>query len=617
MHSSLKRWMWALLLSGSCFGATLFWYRSTGSLSTQTTSEKPIAYVVRVADEIQRRPATRLLWQLVSQGDPLYNGESVRTSQLGEVRIQFRDGKEIDLEPESLMVLSAAKGTISLDLLEGGLFVDSQNKGAGEEQEQLVLKSAAGSIDLSKARASITKGSGPSVDVQVLEGSAAIKDQQGNSRTIQQGAASQLGANTADRKFDITAHSPKAGDKIYLDPEGSLETFFQWAPLPKDSRVHLLMGSSRRQLKKLAEANGRDKRLSVKVNFGKNFWQLVAIDPATQKIVGQTNIMRTEWAPRYPPTVLFPFHQASVKASGLKVPIILQWQSGDLKPRVVVELSENPGLAQPILKRPVDGSESLATPPLAPGAYYWRLSAFYPDSARPFVGRINTFTITKDETKPIEAPPPPTPQPLAIQWTVPEELTRQMFVEKPTLDLSWSSSRPEEVASYRLILKDESNPSGAPMLIESQSATAKAQLARGGRYMASIEAIGKDGKILGRSDPKSFESAVLPLLKSPQWDGGGNDFVATLDGHAQLEWDRVDGAKEYIVTLLKDGKEIQKKKMVGTTLSLKDLLPGDYSAKVISVDQYGRTSTDLSTKKIVVPDRSGLKAPSLKKIKVN
>ncbi len=350
--------------------------------------------------------------------------------------------------------------------------------------------------------------------------------------------------------------------------------------------------------------------------------QLIAIDPGSQKVIGESNVFRSEWAPRFPPTVVFPFHQANVKATDAKTPIHLQWQSGELKPRIVVELSQDPTLSKRLFEKTVTGSEGLITPALAPGVYFWRLSAYYADSKQPFMGRINSFTLTKEEAKPVEEkplplrPPSPTP-PLAIQWTVPDDSLRQMYIEKPTLDLSWASNRPEDIASYRIILKNESNPTDSPVQIESQTPTTKAKLNRAGRYMASIEAIGKDGKVLGKSDPKSFESTILPLLKSPHWEGGNSEFIAALDGQAQLGWSRVDGAKEYIFILMKDGKEIQKRKLTSTSHSLKELLPGDYTARLVSVDQYGRSSMDPTTKKIVVPDKSGLKAPSLKKIKVN
>ncbi len=631
MQSKLRRWMWAILLSGSCFGATLFWYHSTAVNTLSTTSEKPIAYVVKIVDEIQRRPATRLLWQGVATGDPLYNGESVRTSQLGEVRIQFRDGKEIDLEPESLMVLSAEKGQVSLDLLEGGLVVDSKSKSTEAGSDQLVLKSASGQIDISQAKAAISRGNGTNVEVQVLEGSAKIKDQNGATRTVQQGSASQIGNAIQDKKFEIISLNPKSGDRIFLDPEGDLESNFEWQALPKSARVELVMGPARKQLSKVAELNvvanssPAANKIKAKVAFGKSFWQLNAYDPNSNVLIGQSNLLRTEWAPRFPPTAVFPLNLAEMRTTEPRAIINLQWQAGELQPQVAVELSNDPNLRKKIISKVVTGIETLATPPLPHGTYYWRLTAFYRDTKQPFIGKTLSFTVRSDDKKVAVAPLPPPP--LAINWTVPEDLSQQMYIDKPVLDLSWTVENPESVDAFKLILKDAQNPSAPPIAVETKieknngnplkNAETKIPLTKPGRFIASIEAYDKDGKKLGQSATRNFESSALPLLKSPRWTNAQPEVVATLDGQAQVAWEKVDGAKEYVFSVLREGKEIQTKRMRGTDFSFRNLLPGEYQVNLTSVDNYGRISSEPSTKKIVVPDKSGLKAPSLKKIKVN
>ncbi|WP_374032330.1 hypothetical protein [Bdellovibrio bacteriovorus] len=106
MKKQWKRLLIAALSSSSVFAATWFWYQSTADTRSSNSNEKPLAYVGKVVEDIQRRPASRLLWQLVNSGEPLYNGEAIRTSERGEVRIQFVDSdRYLDLEPESLIVI--------------------------------------------------------------------------------------------------------------------------------------------------------------------------------------------------------------------------------------------------------------------------------------------------------------------------------------------------------------------------------------------------------------------------------------------------------------------------------------------------------------------------------
>ena len=76
MRSQWKRLLWAALLSGCGLVATFAWYNLTKTKSHTDETEKPLAFVGKTQDDIQRRPATRLLWQEVSTGEPLFNGEA-------------------------------------------------------------------------------------------------------------------------------------------------------------------------------------------------------------------------------------------------------------------------------------------------------------------------------------------------------------------------------------------------------------------------------------------------------------------------------------------------------------------------------------------------------------
>ncbi|WP_374032328.1 hypothetical protein [Bdellovibrio bacteriovorus] len=79
----------------------------------------------------------------------------------------------------------------------------------------------------------------------------------------------------------------------------------------------------------------------------------------------------------------------------------------------------------------------------------------------------------------------------------------------------------------------------------------------------------------------------------------------------------MEGAKEYWLTIRKDGKELKRSKYMQNSTALKNLLPGEYEVELIAVDTYGRNSQAGPARKLLVPDKSNVRAPTLKKIKVN
>ena len=89
-------------------------------------------------------------------------------------------------------------------------------------------------------------------------------------------------------------------------------------------------------------------------------------------------------------------------------------------------------------------------------------------------------------------------------------------------------------------------------------------------------------------------------------------------GKLDLKWTKLEGAKDYwIVFSDKQGKEIRRGKFLTANTSMVNLMPGEYQIEVFATDQFGREGQKGAPRQVVVPNNSGLKAPKLKKIKVN
>lgn len=613
MRSQWKRLLWAALLSCAGFGATFTWYYLTKSKS-QANDEKPLAFVGKVVDEIHRRPATRLLWQEVSTGEPLFNGEAIRTSDKGEVRIQFADSdRYLDLEPESLIVIQQSKGEIALDLMEGSLFVAAAKEGEDSSKTALVLNSVSGKVDLSKASASLSKTAGNQVDVQVLQGSASIKDKSGKDKVISSGNSGALGSNGLQfNKADLQILSPAPGKVAYVDADQKDNLTFKWKGFPAGLKVSLHTGNSRKDMKEWTTVTpqGEDS-LKTSLPIGKPYWKLVAKDPQTQKVVAESSIYRTDIQARYAPTVVFPLSDAKIPVQKAPFDMAFKWQKGDETSRVVLEVAKDPGLKQKVAVQNFTTEESYTLPALQEGDYYWRMSSYFDGSDKPVLGKIQKFSVTKLEEKVVPK------EPVAISWTVPEDKI-QFYLQSPKLGLSWNTDRATEVSFWRLKYFEEGDDPSKVQTIELKDMKAEPQVEKPGRYIASVEAVDKAGNIIGTSEHRKIAVAPLPLLAAPKLLPLEGNLTAQADGRTELQWEKLEGVKEYMLTISnKDGKELKTLKYTGNSTNLKNLMPGEYQLTLTAIDQHGRTSEGATPRKLIVPDKSNLKAPTLKKIKVN
>lgn len=614
MRSQWKRLLWAALLSGTCLLATFTWYYLTKTNSHSNENEKPLAFVGKTHEEIQRRPATRLLWQEVATGEPLFNGEAIRTSDKGEVRIQFADSSRyLDLEPDSLIVIQQNKGEIALDLMEGSLFVAAAKDGTESAGTALVLNSAQGKVDLSKASASLSKSGGNQVEVQVLEGSASIKDKNGTDKVLSSGAAGALGANGLQfNKADLQILSPAPGKVAYVDADAKDNLSFKWKGFPAGLKVSLHAGNSRKEMKEWPGVTpDGDEGLKTSLPLGKPYWKLVAKDPRSGKVVAESSVYRTEVQPRYAPTMVFPLADAKIPVNKAPFDMSFKWQKGDEISHITLEVAKDPNLRQKVATKNFTTEDGYTLPALSEGEYYWRMSSYYEGSDKPVLGKIQKFTVNKVEEKPVVK------EPVEITWLTPEDRI-QFYLDNPKLGLSWNVNRNEDVASWRLKYFEEGDDPSKVQTMEIKENKAEPKIEKPGRYIASLEAVDKEGRVIGTAPHRKIAVAPLPLLPPPKLLPLEGNLTAQADGRTELQWEKLDGAKEYMLTIAnKDGKELKTLKYTTNQTNLKNLMPGEYQLKLSAVDQHGRTSEVSAPRKLIVPDKSNLKAPTLKKIKVN
>ncbi len=610
MNSQFRRLFLAAGLSGLGFAVTLFSYHSTQNSNYQN-QESPLAQVGSVSDEVLRRPPTRLLWHSVSTGDSLFNGEAIRTSQDGEVRIQFEDGRFIDLEADSLIVLSKAEGEISLDLMEGSLFVNSQATAAteGSAKSGLVLNSADGKIDLSQASASLSKAEGKKLNLQVVEGSASLKSKDGKTQEIQKGTSGTLGSQGL--QFDsksLQIISPAPNKSVFMDPSKKPDVNFKWQGFPKDWNVVLVVGQNRKQLKSTTELAVGATDATETLSIGRHYWQLKAYNPANPADAAESSVYRLDVKARNTPTPLTPAANALLEFEKLPTEINFQWQTSEETSGLIIEVAKDAQLKNKVKVQKIVQGHQFSLPELAAGDYFWRLSSFFPDSPQPISGPIQKFSVSqKVESVPIL---------VKVNWVNPEN--KQYFVENPNLKLAWSAGdKTSDVAQWKVSWKNLTEPETEPGLIETSETQLNTQVARPGRFLATVEAFDKKGRLMGTSEPIELTLESQPSLPSPLLLPEGTILKAGSDGTSELNWTAVEGAQEYQLKVINpEGREIFKKNLTALKTTVTNLMPGQHTIEVQSIDRFGRLSTNLTPRPLVVPNKSNLRAPAVKKAEV-
>ncbi len=617
---TLTRILIAASISLACFGATSFWYRYTRSDSQRGKNQKPIAFAERTQEEIHRRPVTRLIWQLVNNGEPLFPGEAIRTSPGGEVRIQFADSdKYIDLEPDSLIIISQSKNEISLDLMDGSFMVAQNSHTAETELDKkknpqqadptLTLNSANGKVDLSNATASLSKSTTGNIDLQVIKGTATVESN-GQTKEVESGKSGALGSNGIDFKQEnLKIIAPSLEDATLVNVESPQPVRFEWQGFPQGSIVLLELGPNRKELKKVGETTHTS--IAVPLTVGKHYWHLTAIDKNTKKPLGESPIFRVEIAPRYAPSMTSPAANALIQIINEKTSVDFKWNSPEDTKSIILEVAKDPAFKEKLISKVFANKEIFFSQILSAGDYNWRLGASYSGLQEPVFGKSQPFSVGAAKPK------------VTIGWLDKDEKSPQYFLVQPEAKLDWSSEQKDQVKFWRLKLADKESEMESPsaQVFETKNLSLQTKIKKPGRYIAMVEALDEKNRVIASSPMKAIEITQLPFLPSPKIQPETGDLKASNDGKLELKWTQVNGAKEYEIALLDaSGKELTKRKATQNSAgypTMPILFPGKYQVRVTAIDEHGRPSEKAETRTVLVPEGSGLSAPKLKKIKVN
>lgn len=617
MRSQMSRLFLAALLSGCGFLTTFYWYKSTEK-SVTTTGAVPLAQVGKVGDEVLRRSATRLLWRAVNTGDTLYNGESIRTSERGEVRIQFEDGRFIDLESDSMIVLQKSKGEIALNLMEGSIFVNAKSaEGAADPSgaaraPALVLNSTQGKVDLTGASASLAKGKGNQVDVQVLEGKANIQGKDGKRQEILKGAGGALGDKGLvfdQQKLQIL--SPPLDKPVYVNSEADSKVTFQWKGFSPQWKVSLWSGSRRKDMTERGQVEATPDTILSQFSLGKHFWKLVAKDPKTNQVVGESPVYKLDVIGRIAPSVIFPTADAKIQLTQPTYDMNFKWQKGDDTRQITLEVATDSSMTKKLSTKSFTEQDQFLLPQLKEGEYFWRISAYFEGSDKPLIGKVQKFSLQQ----PAKVVPK---EPAQIAWVTPAATTVQYFIKEPLLQIDWiAKTRSEDIVQWHLKIQDVAGSPESAKQLDSKEASQKVVLPKAGEYKMFVEALNKDGEVIGKSSERVMALKVTPLLKSPQFLPLNTELKAKEDGRSEIKWETIAGAKEYTLIVKNSvGKELMRKKYPTAATNLKNLMPGSYQLQVLAIDEYGRSSEENPARTLLVPELSNVRAPTNFRVKV-
>jgi hypothetical protein len=287
---------------------------------------EPIGKIIMKLKDAKRKMSSEVVFENVDLSFDIYNLDTLKTSEYSEAIVQLKDGTEIKLEENTMVVFSFADDTLNIDFARGGLKVDSGNN-------KVKLKSDENKFTIENGKLSLNKKSGKVVELNIQEGKVDLtKD--GTTESLSKDSVVQVKEERVLKTeliarpiFPVSEYIPSSGKDKLVE--------FNWsAPEKESSYILEIKNADNSKLVVNQEVSGG--KFSTYVPIGNYRWKLIpknkseAIPPASKFAIVSSK----------PVIVNKPSNGAKFTYVKKTPSIIFQWIKEDFFNKYILEISQ-------------------------------------------------------------------------------------------------------------------------------------------------------------------------------------------------------------------------------------------------------------------------------------
>jgi hypothetical protein len=579
----MTRFIFPILITLSGVGAVLYYESTTRTSFSDTPSIASIGFVQSVSGFHLRQQKDSKMWAPLQRGDQLYPFDEIKTGAEGDLKLAIPSvAKAISVESDSHILLEADSGLVTVKTTEGLFTIEPMPI---EIHSSKTPERKISVADESAANCAVPE----STTTFVKQGSEAVKPL----------------ASTAEiltNFHNIIWKSPAVDTNFELNPDFPQAHQFSWEGSRPDWLIELEWGPSRRLFTEKRVAESQTQLIDVTIPIGKHFWRWKVIEKTSAQVLYTSPTYRLNVQGVFAPAVIGPSGEWAVRVDDPNESIDLKWVSDPSFVQYDIEFSRSESFSDNLYTGGPTGGNSVEVKPGKFGLYFWRVTGIRTIDGRVVKSKAHSFRfLSKDVEK------------IKMQWITFEGIEQFYSGKQPFLKLQWAAT-PSADKIYRVKVRPAEGGPGRILTKTVRSTETIVEVDKPGAYVVSVLAFNEDSDTVGSLDELHLSVSQKPPLHSPKLVT--TEPEATSSGKVYLRWENVEGAAEYHVEIRAPDGMIFSHASRYTSIELKKLFPGTYSFRVNGVDQAGNLGDPSDSGRFVIPEKSSLRAPKLKKMEV-
>lgn len=564
-------------------GSLLYFDMTAGG----TAGGEVIGYIEFKRNVSQRKYRNQVVWESLENRSPVYNNDTIRTGDLSEAVITLNSKATIELDQNSMIVLSFSEEKASINFEYGSINAKKADGKDGGEQD-LEIQSEDKTIKIEDdSDLALNQSKEGGLDVVVNKGEAKITTEKGEEQTVGKDERASLKGETIQvQKILLKPAAPGSGERFFVSG-GRTTVNFAWAQA--EAPVTLQVATDRGMGGIVAAQTSTGTAGAVALGEGVYYWRLTSRNAAGQTAseVRRFSVVQNEGVSQ-----VAPGDGTSVQYATEPPRIAFAWSENSLASSYRLEVARDAGFGSVVAAKNTRSTSMGLV--LEEGEYYWRVKSESNMEGGASSSGVRRVVVTREEQ--IAAPEPLSP---SGGQNIPAA-----YFNTSGVNFSWSTSR-EIVRSQLQVARD----GGFGNIVVDRTVGANFASVKGdfpeGRYFWRVRGTARDGRQTEFSAVASFEAGAAEQVELvvPASGAQVTGEIARSPG-IDFRWrkPRTYATFELLVAGNAGFSGATSQRVTGLGSRLQGLGTGDYFWKVRMLDEKGVVLSESETRTFSVTD---------------
>lgn len=539
----------------------------TSRLSTDRSDQ--IGTITFKKKTAERKYSDQMIWEDIGKESPVFNNDTIRTADGSSAVVNLKDGTKIDLDQNTLVMLSLTAAGADIDLAGGSIFADAGEAAKGA----LNIRAGDTKVSVAGGALNLTKTAEKALDVSVASGSATVA---GAAGPVSVGANQivQVSAGRAEvKKIAVTLDSPSPNAYHLALGSDSIDIPFSWKG---EGRGTLEIAADRAFSRNVVKRTGLS-GLTERVAKGDYYWRVTEAG-------GTSEIRKFSVIDDAPVTPLSPAEGETLSFRSSASRVAFSWSASRYASAYRVEISKD-ALFTSLAATLTSPSTNAAADNLPEGNYFWRVMPVYDFMNPRLNAKMVTFKIARKSELSVPEP------------VYPDEGAKVSMVTAAGGGVSFGWGRLAECDSYMVeIAKDKSFKEIVGSDSTPGNFLSRVLPAAEADYYWRVTGHAPDGAVSRPSEPRKLtvRKPQQPVQLSADQEGTGS---------FMFKWKDPDSLGRYRMEISK-GKEFgavfKSAESAAPSVQVNEIPEGEYSWRVTSLDLRGEAAAVSDSERLSV-----------------